>query len=252
MSLLPATKAIIDIAERVSGYPVVVTEDASLQTLAAMQMASNAAPMHIVKFRPVPGEAPDYFISYQCGFIVRLFETPPELRFRFAIPNETITKRGAELFGRAGLADSSEQFVRWMIEGVLTQLRSFPIGLRIDDWLLNVSPGLRLQQVKGARLQLAQNASALNLPLRNRIPEKIINANTAMNAAFAIYWAKSLVDDSVTLPYKAIGALKPGQELMDIFATIDPSPSNDTSLVDQWASDLGFEDWYRWAEYVLD
>jgi hypothetical protein len=71
MSLRDVTRAIIDQVERVSGHPVLVTEDRFLQTLAAVRMARGKALAHTITYNPAAGNQPDYLIAYQCGFIRR-------------------------------------------------------------------------------------------------------------------------------------------------------------------------------------
>ena len=156
------------------------------------------------------------------------------------------------LFRNAGLAAPSPEMASSLLHGILGQLRSLPIGLRVDDWLFQEYPEIRPPQVRGALEQLAEYSSVLSSPIRAMVPPPIDHANTAMNSAFALYWARSIADESVALPYKAIGVTGAGNELL---ATLDqslPSASHDTSLVDAWADQLGLTGWDRWAEYELD
>jgi hypothetical protein len=52
---------------------VVVSEDASLKTLAASRIARGANRIHTISYNPTTVREPDYLICYQCGFILRLF-----------------------------------------------------------------------------------------------------------------------------------------------------------------------------------
>lgn len=78
VSLLPATQFILEHVERITGRPVHVQEDPSLSTLAHIHTARGNAPMHLVRYKPQGTEPPDYFVAYQCGFVIRLFQTPEE------------------------------------------------------------------------------------------------------------------------------------------------------------------------------
>jgi hypothetical protein len=84
MSLRDVTRGIIAQVEHASGYPVLVTEDRSLQTLAAVRMARGNAPAHTIMYNPAVSTQPDYWIAYQCGFILRLFANPPAERWDLA------------------------------------------------------------------------------------------------------------------------------------------------------------------------
>lgn len=194
---------------------------------------------------------PDYFISWQCGFLIRLFSNPPAERFDFAGAPDA-AQRIKALYARAGASEPNEEIAEFLGANLLTQLRSYPIGLRIDDWLFAEFPELRQSQIHGAHFQLQDNLAVLNSPKKEKAPELIASANTAMNAAFAAYWARSLADESVMLPYKAIGALKAGSRLMEIFHYCDMSPSGDRTLVDLWAHELGLAGSYEWKQYTLE
>jgi hypothetical protein len=139
-----------------------------------------------------------------------------------------------------------------LTSGLLTQLRSIPIGLRIDDWLWSLGTDLREEQVASARLQLSDNAQVLSPGIRQSFPKKIVKANTAMNAAFALFWATRLEDPSISLPYRSIGADVDGNGLLDIFGEVEPKPDGDCVLVDRWADHLGLSGWYRWVPYRLE
>ena len=63
MSLRDTTRAILAEVERVSGYPVLVTEDRALRTLASVRMARGRAEAHAVTYNPAAGAPPDYLIA---------------------------------------------------------------------------------------------------------------------------------------------------------------------------------------------
>lgn len=196
MSLLDSTQKLLNTAELLSGRPVRVQEDNKLNVLVTVRMARGSAPMHMISYRPIPGRQPDYHICYECGFIIRLFENPTDSRFDLGIAS------GASLAMDVLLADSSvppeaKMAKDMLMNGLLVQLRSIPIGLRIDDWLWSLCPDLQEEQVASVRLQLQQNADALSPSIRNRFPKKVVDANTAMNAAYALFWAAKLGDDAI-------------------------------------------------------
>ena len=76
MGFRETTRQIIALVEDMSGFPVLVQEEASLQTPADVQMARGSAAAHTISYRPSPGSPPDYLIAYQCGFILRHFAPP--------------------------------------------------------------------------------------------------------------------------------------------------------------------------------
>jgi hypothetical protein len=251
MSLLSCTKAILDRTESITGRPVLVREDPSLQVQAHIQIARGAAPMHVLRYKPATDGSTDYCICFQCGFLIRLFENPAEQRFDFAESPEARPRMESLLRDRS-LPPGVSQLRDMLLNGLMTQLRSVPIGLRIDDWLFAEYPEIRLGQVAGVRTQLKQNTAALGPKLKRTFPRKVFNANGAMNAAFAVYWSGSLDDPTQTMPFRAAGLLAAGESLIRIFKEASAAASADRSLVDAWAKELGLEGWYRWIPYRLD
>jgi len=242
---------VISLAEEVSGRPVRVREDTTLKVLATIRMARDRDPMHMISYRPVPGRQPDYHICYQCGFVIRLFENPPEARFAFGIAPDAEKKMDA-LLADPSLPQQARMAKPMLLNGLLTQLRSIPIGLRIDDWLWSACPDLRPEQTASAKRQLGDNSQALNPSVRKLFPRKVVNANTGMNAAFALFWENKLDDRSIGLPYRSIGADATGKALLDIFSAVDPKPSADWQLVDKWAEELGLAGWYKWVPHTME
>jgi len=246
--MLPCTKEIIQRAERLTGKPVHMEEDRSLPVISHIQIARGPAPMHKLRYRPTPSGTPDYFICFQCAFPIRLYENPPEQRFDFEASPDAPARMASLLKDNP----AASQLKDMLLGGLMTQLRSMPIGMRIDDWLFHEYPELRLQQVAGAKAQLRDNSRALGPEIKRQVPRTVFKANAAMNAAFALYWAKSLADDSISLPYKSTGFLPQGEALIRIFEQVGSTPSEDRNLVDSWAAEVGLDGWYRWIPHRTD
>ena len=223
-------------------------EDRSLPVISHIQIARGPVPMHKLRYRPTPDGTPDYLICFQCGFIIRLYENPPEQRYDFEGSPDAPARMASLLKGNP----AASQLKDMLLGGLMTQLRSMPIGMRIDDWLFHECPELRLQQVAGAKAQLRDNSRALGPEIKRQVPGALFRANAAMNAAFALYWAKSLADDSISLPYKSTGFLPQGEALIRIFEQVGSAPAEDRNLVDSWAAEVGLGGWYRWVPHRTD
>ena len=78
---LPTTREFLALVGSDTGYPVKVLEDPNLPNLATVRMARGNVPAHFVTYKPTRDESLDYLICVQCGFVLRLFDTPPEQRF---------------------------------------------------------------------------------------------------------------------------------------------------------------------------
>jgi hypothetical protein len=254
MGLRDVTRAIIAQVERASGYPVLVTEDRSLRTFAAVQFARGNAPAHTITYNPSVTTQPDYLIAYQCGFILRLFVVPPSERCDFAPAahgREIVHRLLSEPEGpgrKLGLQPQIlEQLRDQLFAGLMVQLRSIPVGLRVDAWILREHQELAALQRSAVLRQLQDGQATLAPDVRKIAPSKVYKASVTMNAAFALFWCRTWDDPALSLPYKAAGYDKPGARFLSIFNEISDEPIADRQLIDAWAGELSLSSWYEWV-----
>lgn len=246
MSFSPETQQIIAEVERLSERPVHVEEDSTLKVLANVTMARGAAPAHFVRYQPGnPGA--DYLVAFQLGFVVRLFSCPLEARFDVS---STLEEQNAATLG-LGMTDLPPELESFLRNSVITQLLTCAVGMRVDRWIRKTFPGLHAAQVLVAKQQLRQNETALNPDLRSRFPKPLVTVNTAMNAAFAAFWATELDEPRLTIPYSVLGADTVGRKLLDQLHEVTDEPARDRDLIDSWAQLLGLTGYYHFKPHTL-
>lgn len=234
MPLHPDTQGLIRKIENLSGKMVHVTEDPELKVMATISTARGAAPAHFLRYRPGT-RAVDYLVAYQLQFLVRMFTCPAGERWDLmATAKEKQT--GIELMGLTGMPPD---FAESMTGRVIVQLRTFAVGARVDDWIRNNLPSLREQQDQAIRTQLAEHEATLTPEIRARFPKPLLDANTAMNAAFAMAWGEVLGEPRFTIPFRALGYGKKAEELLEILKNSPDDPRSDRNLIEQWAHSLG-------------
>ena len=102
--LRAVTKDILERVETQTGKSIQFMRDEKLPLLATLQMARNGAEFHVLRYKPTD-EPLDYFIAFQAGFVLRLFENEPNKRFDFApLPSAA---KGADSTRRDSLTLSS-------------------------------------------------------------------------------------------------------------------------------------------------
>jgi len=241
--------------ERASGIPVIVQADPSLKLIARVNVARDSAPAHVVVFNPKYGEATDYHIVFQCGFVLRIYQTPLEKRF-----DVTSTESGrveAEQLvtehvrrGTPNLPDHvQKQLAQQLYDGLILQLRSIPVGIRVDRWIRDTYPSLAEQQRLSALRQLAENQGTLSPQVKAIAPERIYKASLGMNAAMAAFWARTLGDATQMIPYKVGGHQAVGERLLAMLDGCPTEPSSDRDLIHAWGTELGIESWYGFAPF---
>lgn len=250
-NLRPETMEILKRVETLGGCPVDFKPDSSLTLRATLQMARNGARSHVLRYRPT-NDPIDYWVAYQAGYALRLFDLPPNERFDFAGTGEgteqveTLLKTGQPLTDadNAVLPEFAEMTVHW----ALMNLRSYAIGMRIDQWIANEYPSLRELQAAGVDALQQENLQLLSKRLGSlTVPVPLL----APVAAYALFADRLLGKSFYSIPYRAAGVVESGKELLRISDTIAPDRGHDRELVDAWAASIGMTGWYRWIPYKL-
>jgi len=255
MNLSETTRTVLRLVETRAGIPVNVEPDPSLPgtTLAKVVMARGALALHRVTFRPDSSSPPDYLICQQAGFILRLFDTPPEKRLDFAAsPEGTVAVEQlvkVHPVMRSLPPTAVPQLCQILRDGLLSHLRSIPLGMRVDCWLASEFPSLAELQKASILRQLQDSLATLEPEHRQVSPQKIYDATQAISAAFAAFWAGRLNQPQLALPFKAAGYLHAGQELLAIWESTPDLVENDRAIVDGWAEKLGIAGWHQWVPY---
>ncbi len=247
--LRAATKGILKSVEEQTGKSIQFMRDDTLSLLATLKIARNGEDFHVLRYRPT-NEALDYMVAFQAGFVLRLFENEPRQRFDFA-PSPTAGQYVEPLLaaGQAlGPADKRAlpEFAKFVAQWALINLRSLPIGMRIDRWIANEYPELRELQITSIGLQQQQNVDLLSYKLgKLAIPTPLMGTI----AAYASFADRMTDGGTFAIPYEAAGVLGQGQELMRLWDEFPDDPQHDCELVDSWAAKIGMSNWYTWIPY---
>ena len=252
MANSPAVEKALKQVESLSGKPVHIEATSSLppNILANVRMARGGLPFHMIEYQSSLGDSPDYVIVYQCGFVIRRHAVEAANRQDFIG-----TPEGEEVVRYWVLNNpkpskppdaNASGLIRFLHSGLLSQVRSIPVGLRVDDWIYQEFPELLPLQQKALAKQFNDNAAALRPDVQAAMPEPALAINIIMSAAFALFWADRLSQPQIALPYQATGYVERGKTLLDIFNRLPADPNQDAALIDAWADSLGIRNWYRW------
>ncbi len=257
MPLQQVTHEFLTLVERETGYPARLIEDPNLPTLAKVQMARGTVPAHFIQYKPTRDESLDYLICYQCGYILRLFETPPGERYDLGVKLAKEAEVVQLLTGPAGklarfgvTAAQAGQLAGVYLGGLLTHLRSIPIGMRVAEWLAENYPALRASQRATVLKELAEAKGSLQGQVREITPDEIYLPTMAINAAHAMFWAERYGRRELSAPYRSYGYDAGGRALLKLWRAAPADPAHDRELVDSWAAQLGLTGWYEWLPYT--
>jgi hypothetical protein len=238
-------RALNDLEER-SGKPVVLQEDTRIPNLARIQIATAARPVHVLSYSPKAAHELPYLVCFQCEVAKRAVLAAPDEKFNVASTDATYRQVEKLVRDQRAIPDTMIAIYSQMItDGLGTQLRSMPIGIRVDRALYRDHPELRDLQRAAAELSMKDNVGCLHPSIRAQAPELFIRATAGMNAAFASAWGKLWNEEAHGAPYRLAGFLEQGEDLLAALDAIMDSPTHDRELVSKWANLLGIDHLYQ-------
>jgi hypothetical protein len=248
MTAIEAMNEVLKAVEQETGKPVVIEADRSLPVHATVAIARGDVPLHVVKYRSAFEPERPYLVSFQCGFILREARCPAESSFEFTgtdIGRSEADQAIKDHFRRQPLATGHAQGLRdQLLHGLLLQIRSMPIGLRVDSWVAKTYPALKDLQRDAVIRQLNENAMTLMPEIRAIAPSRIIAASIGMNAAFATFFSRLWGDPLINQPYMTAGYFAVGEGLLKEFNEIPAEPAHDGELIEAWGELLKIRTWF--------
>ena len=247
LKLLPETTSLVTQLEHLSNRSVEFMRVDSLPVLASIKIARNGASYHILQYRP-SNNSVDYYIAQQVGIALRMFEQPKDQRFDFSSDGSGKKSLEAIINASTNLSSKDKELLPLFVESVhqwaMLQLRSIPIGMRVDAWLFESFPNMRESINNGLAEQQQTNAKILGMQIGGLVPP---SNQFAPAAAYALFTDR-LLGTSYAIPFKAGGG-SDGKLLLSIFDQMQNSSAYDIRLVNSWAKQLGIESWYQWVPY---
>jgi hypothetical protein len=216
----------------------------------------GSVPVHLIVYKPNPGETPDYQICFECGYILRLFSNPPESRFDLAESSKG-REEVEELITAPGGIAATYQLQKLKIEdlrsqflgGLLIHLRSVPVGLRVSEYLATNFPALVPLEKEHVQKEFKINRQSLESEIKAITPLKIFRSAQAITAAYTLYWSEKYGNPQVFNVYRQQGLEEDARALLDIYEQTPDDPTYDQALIDAWGKYLGLTDWYTWLPY---
>jgi hypothetical protein len=232
--------------EQVGGKPVVLHENPTLPNPAKIHIASATEPVHVLTYNPTAALELPYFVCFQCAMAERALRSAADERFSVASTSETYSRVQKLVRQKKTIPEQSVASYSQMItDGLGTQLRSMPIGIRIDRALYDNRPELRALQRTATERILKEHLKCLHPGVRGLAPELFLNASLGMNAAYAIAWSRLCGGDSQVVPYTLAGFADLGKTLVDSLDSFPDSPTYDRALVVAWSQLLRIDHLYE-------
>ncbi|MFN7229046.1 MAG: hypothetical protein ACK5UG_08335 [Synechococcaceae cyanobacterium] len=253
-AFLPSTNAALAELERVSGKPVLIVDDPALQVLAKIRRAGPAQASHLLRLQR-EGAASDYLITSQCRFLLRGMaqpDRPTQVREKPGMLKRLCSELEA-LYPSMPAAKVGE-LGRFILSGLMLQLRSMGPGLLVDRWIRGHCPDLHQAQAETIEGQINDNLGVLSSSNRSSFPAQVFDASVGMNAAYAIFGGDLLGCPHLGVPYVSGGYGRVARQLIQIATTSNSTAAaaesaepTDQAIIDGWAAALGLNGWYEWV-----
>ena len=139
-----SVKRTIEEVEALTGCPVQIIQDSSIKTMAVLDIARGPVRLHRIRIHPSFSEEADYLTCFQCGFILRRFAVPPEQRVDLMpAPNglREVNKLVIDHYANKRIpAEIMRDFASQIFNGLMVQLVSIPVSMRVDSWVAESFP----------------------------------------------------------------------------------------------------------------
>jgi len=246
----PETQNMIDQVVRQTGYRVTVDVISGIHEHAQMISARPESPAHIIRVNADRRQYADYIVAVQCGMLLVLWSDPTK------VPGMALEKAKGDFLARKWAAtkqlaalpsDSALKMAHFYVDGLVRQVSSTPLEIRVANLCYESCSSLRDMQAELLTAHLRGISEAFSPKIKERAPQDVFEKNMAMNAAFALNWARISSSRICLLPYESTGHTDAGQKLLTIVDTAAAHTSeNHMRTVDAWAEELSLRTLYRW------
>ncbi|WP_020393949.1 hypothetical protein [Thiolinea disciformis] len=248
-SLYPqSTQTLLDKASALSGAGFDIIYDQNLPIASSVRLAGREGrERHEIILR-LPSDENNYLIAWQAAFVLHQYQMPETERANLRPEPSVLAGVKSDLLALHPSIPIAqrEAFTEHVLGGILTQLRSVPIGMLIDIALHRDYPELHATQQQSLTHQVVEHIACLQMTT-DLFPKTLLRANQVMNAAQALMVAELFEMPGIFEPYKTVGMEAAATLLLEACLHQVFDETLDRELIDTWARYLGIEDWYRWA-----
>ncbi|MEZ5477648.1 MAG: hypothetical protein R3E95_09235 [Thiolinea sp.] len=248
MSYPESTQSLLDQASHASGHGFDIVYDASLPVSSSVRLAGREnRERHEIVLR-LPSDENNYLIAWQAAFVLHQYRMPETERANLRPDPAGLAATRAELLALHPHipAAQREGFCDHVIGGVLSQLRSVPVGLLIDIELQRQYEELQATQKQSLIHQVVEHIGCLQMT-PEMFPTTLLRANQVMNATQALMVAELFDEPELFAPYRTVGMEAAAALLLEPCLHQAFDATTDRELVDHWGRNLGIADWYRWG-----
>jgi hypothetical protein len=181
-----AVTDIVEQVERVSGKEIDFRPAPKLDVRARTKMARQRMARHVILFNPKEWPHLSHIIAHECARILRMLKIPPVERRVPASTPEALQAARSEVRPEAEFlpADLRDKAVDMWIHGLVTQVTSQPIDVRIEEWISENYPGLGEEQRRSLRTETRTITASISPDVKRTAPPTVFRRSHALNYAY--------------------------------------------------------------------
>jgi hypothetical protein len=243
--------AVLDVAEQVeqvSGKEIDFRPTPKLRVRAQSSMARQKMARHVIQFNPKDRPHLSHILAHECARLLRMLATSPEERRVPASTPKTLGVARNEIREEAQFLpeDLRGEMIDMWIHGLITQVTSQPVDVRIEEWIADNYPGLRQEQRRSLRTETRTVTANMSPDVRRTAAASVFRRANALNYAYLDHIG-DILERSFESTFEGnpeIVAL--GRSLSEI---LDDETASDRELVDRCAEAIEVRNWFVWLDF---
>lgn len=254
LELIPETKEILKKVENLTKKKFKFIHNNEITSHAKLKMARADMENHIVYYKEGVDRRINHIIAHECGHILRIYEAAPSERLipYFSSKNyeHAFEESRKDINNISKIIPESKlnQLIEMLFKGLVMQLTNQPVDLKIEEWIYNGYPGLRVFQKLSFKSQLHEAIGGLDEKIRAITPSKVYESSHSMNYAYFNVLAEKTKFE-LGAAYDDFEFESKGNSLIEIMKKYGNNFDGDVKRINDWASILGLSKWYEWKRF---
>jgi len=249
--VLPEVFTIVEMVEEISGKEIDFQIHEKLPVDGLIKIARANMPKHLLKIKASKVKNISEMIAHECGHALRVYSVAPsERRVSFSNSFLVAMATGELESEKSSLPpETKSMMVDTWINGLVMQVNNLPVDVRIERWIYDTYPGLRMEQKEYLENLADTCVSSFSKETLEITPPKVFRCNMAMVYAFLSAIGLLIGEDYSQhfAPYPEI--IQYGKVLVKLLEEPDRGYLQDIETTNYWAKILGLTNWFSWTDF---
>lgn len=251
LNLLPAVREIIERVKKVSGKEIIFRPAPDQLVPATSKIARARMPHHLLRYQPQMTPRINHLTAHECGHILRTTEADPSTR---VVPVSNVETRAtaARELGKelSHLPEAMKaQLLDVWLGGLIRQVTSLPVCVRIERWIHREYPSLRDEQRLYLDKDVQRTLQGLSKKVERMTPKTIFRVSNSITYAY-LRGLESVTGKDLRKNFSGRPSIiTTGIQLYDALGEDDTGYAGDIWITNEWARILKINNWFAWIGF---